>query len=126
MEMIQVEKKNNLLYFSNSVDDPQNNIYKFAFVIRPYKSCLIGLSKLLKTGISYKDCGKGSWNNTYTFKNNIFTCSWIDKNGKKQKHQEYISDSLLSELIKIVDDMVRKEIDQQVEKMVYKLKVIKG
>jgi len=123
--MIKVEKRNNLLYISNSEVDPQNNIYKFAFVIRPYKSCLIGISKLLKTGITYEDCGKGTWNNTYKFKNNILTCVWKDKYGKKQKHEEYISEVLLKELTDIIDDLIKEKIDKEVEKMSYKLRVIK-
>ena len=123
--MIKVEKRKNLLYISNSVVDPQNNIYKFAFVIRPYKSCLVGISKLLKTGITYKDCGKGTWNNIYRFKKNILTCIWKDKYGKKQTHKEYISDFLLKELIDIIDDLIREEINKEIEKMSYKLRVIK-
>ena len=83
--MIKVEKRNNLLYISNSVVDPQNNIYKFAFVIRPYKSCLVGISKLLKTGITYKDCGKGTWNNIYRFKK-IFLRVFGKINMVKNKH----------------------------------------
>lgn len=124
--MIKVEKTEYyLLRFSNSVENPEKNIYKFSFVVRPYKSCLIGISKLLKTGITYKDVGKGSWNRTYKFKNNKLTQTW-KRNNKTEKCEDYIADELLKELIEIVDDIIRDYIDEEIQKMSYKIKVIGG